>query len=214
MATMHSKSRSLFFLLIAFQLYSQAFGQSVINIGAKLTALDNLDNLYVLTNDGVLQQYAPDGRMLHTYSNKTFGEVAAIDVSNPMKIIVFYRDYLKVLYLDNNLNPNGDPIDLQSLGFNFITNVASANENGLWLFNAQTNEVVKLDQYLQVIAQSGNLLANLAAMVKPTQMLFYNNQLLVNDPQLGIMVKSKLLTCKPKRQAIWNCLPFKDLMLK
>ena len=152
-----------------------------------LLEVDNLDNFYTVTSEGVIRKYNSTGSLLNTYSNKTYGEIYALDVSNPMKILVFYRDFQKVVYLDDNLNQNGEPIDLQLLGYTNITAAAMGNENGLWLFNGSANELVKLNQYLQPINQSGNLSNLLDGIIVPNTILEVNGQLFLSDAQKGLI---------------------------
>ncbi|UPT66170.1 MAG: hypothetical protein M0D57_17035 [Sphingobacteriales bacterium JAD_PAG50586_3] len=65
--------------------------------GTKLY-VDKLDNVYVI-NDNEIFKYKPDGKLFNRYSNKSLGKVTMIDVSNPLKILLFYKDFSRIVYL-------------------------------------------------------------------------------------------------------------------
>lgn len=77
----------------------------------------------------------------YTYTNKAFGIPDFIDLSNPMRILVFYKAAQQALILDNKLNP------IQVIDFNsfdtigFVTHVGTSSGQGLWFFDESQHEV-------------------------------------------------------------------------
>src|SRR5438046_1047362 len=78
---------------------------------ADLLTTDNLGNFYLVKND-VLEKYDAGGTLLKTYSNKSFGKIDLADAGNPMKLLLFYKNFSQVVFLDNTLSQNGDPVSL------------------------------------------------------------------------------------------------------
>lgn len=185
------KSRSIFIVvvfifLVAFQQSGIVFVKSLPAKGEFITT-DNLSNIYLLNND-VLQKYNSQGIPLKSYSNKTLGKITTVDAINPMKVVLFYRSFLQIVFLDNTLSQNGDPVSIEKLGYPQTQLVCSSHNNGIWIYNQQNFELIRFDQDLQVVNQTGNLAQLLGIAVKPTYMVQYNNQLYVNNPSTGILV--------------------------
>ena len=74
----------------------------------------------------------------------------SIDVSNPMKILAFYKDYNKILFLDNMLAPSASSIDLSAIGFDQVTLTCSSHDNGIWVLNSLNFEIVRMEPTLKI----------------------------------------------------------------
>ena len=75
--------------------------------------IDNLDNIYVLNSRNQVKKFNANGDSVAIYNDvKKFGKVTLIDVSNPMKILLYYRDFATVVMLDRFLN-SVNSIDLR-----------------------------------------------------------------------------------------------------
>ncbi|MBD0332705.1 MAG: hypothetical protein ICV66_08615, partial [Chitinophagaceae bacterium] len=56
--------------------------------------VDNLGNLYVVTPTDQLKKFNSNGDSISVYNDvKRFGKLHSLDVSNPLKIILFYKDF-------------------------------------------------------------------------------------------------------------------------
>ena len=172
--------------LFSFQQTNLVFVRSL-PVKATYINVDNLSNSY-LVNDDVLQKYDPQGNLMKTYSNKTLGKISAVDANNPMKVILFYRDFLQIVFLDNTLSQNGDPVSIEILGYPQTRLVCSSHDKGFWIYNQQNFELLRFDQNLHVVNQTGNLAPLLGIDLKPNFMIEYNNRLYVNNPETGILV--------------------------
>jgi hypothetical protein len=182
------KSLLLFFSFsfLAFQQSNLVFIKSV-PVKAEHMSTDNLSNIYLINND-VLQKFDPQGNLLKTFSNMNYGKISSIDASNPMKIILFYRNFLKVVFLDNTLTENGKSISIEELGYPGTQFICSSHDNGMWLYNQQNFELLRFDQNLSLVIETGNLAQLLDLDLKPYNMLEYNNRLYVNNPSTGILI--------------------------
>ena len=67
--------------------------------------VDNLDNVYILTSRNQLKKFNANGDSVAVYNNvKKFGQASLIDVSNPLKVLLYYKDFGTVVALDRFLN--------------------------------------------------------------------------------------------------------------
>src|SRR5689334_22944763 len=59
--------------------------------------VDNLDNLYLLNSHNQIRKYDSKGDSVAVYNEvKKFGQASLVDVSNPLKILVYYRDFATI----------------------------------------------------------------------------------------------------------------------
>lgn len=186
---MQNKFISIFLfsiLFFAFRPSGLVFIKSI-PVRAQAITTDNLSYVYLLNND-VLQKCDPSGNPFRSYSNKTLGKITSVDASNPLKVVLFYRNFLQVVFLDNMLAQNGDPVSIESLGYPQTQLVCSSHNSGIWIYNQQNFELLRLNQDLQLVSQTGNLAQLLGIQLQPNFMLEYDNRLYVNNPSTGILV--------------------------
>lgn len=119
--------------------------------------IDNSDYIYVVNDDEIFK-YSTNGELLFRYSNLALGDISTIDVSNPMKVLVFYKLNSQLVILDNTLTQRGETIQLEdrnlyqatAIGFNYL-------DNGIWVFDQSLFQLVRLNENFEVTYESGNL---------------------------------------------------------
>src|ERR1700690_3966530 len=95
-----------FFICTAFAFTDGQFIlQQTIPAKADQITTDQLGNFYIIKND-VLEKYDLKGALTKTYNNKTFGKIDLVDASNPMKVLLFYKNFSQIVFLDNTLSLN------------------------------------------------------------------------------------------------------------
>ena len=68
-------------------------------------SVDNLDNIYILNSRNQVKKLNSNGDSVAVYNDvKKFGQATLIDVSNPLKLLLYYKDYATVVVLDRFLN--------------------------------------------------------------------------------------------------------------
>lgn len=148
---------------------------------------DNLQDVYVYTGN-VLKKYDAHGKMLYLHGDKSYGSISSVDVTDPLKVMVFYKDFPEIVLLDNTLSQNGSPISPTDLGFPNTTLACISHDNGAWLYEAQNLQLVHVDINLNVTQKTGNLMQLLGFPINPNYLLEYNNYLYMNDSAQGILI--------------------------
>ena len=156
-------------------------------ITADFFTTDNQSNVYTVKAN-VLTKYDKNGKLLYKYSNKNFGDITFVDASNMLKILVFYKNYLVAVFLDNTLSQNGEPISFDKLGYIQAQLVCSSNNSCMWMYDQQNLQLVRLDQSLQPIQQTGNLSVLLGISLQPDALMEYDNKVYLNNPGTGILI--------------------------
>lgn len=152
-----------------------------------LFTTDNLGNTYFVNGEELIK-HNPQGKALQKYSNKRYGKITTIDATNALKVLLYYKDFQQLVFLDNQLSQNGDVISLESLGYEQTDLVCSSFNNSFWIYNKQSNELVRFNETSQPIAKTGNLKQLLQAELKPNYMIEHNSYLYLNCPDIGVYV--------------------------
>ena len=173
-------------LLLSFYETKFSFVKSI-PLTANFFTTDNLGNIYIVRNN-IIEKYSNDGTILKNYSNKNLGDITSVDASNSLKIMVFYKNFLQLILLDNTLSQNGNPISIEALGYNQVPLVCSSHNNGFWLYNQQNFELIRFDQNLQKTHQTGNITQLTGLKINPDFLTQQNNKIFLNDPQTGILI--------------------------
>lgn len=158
-----------------------------IQTDADFFTTDNQSNIYVVKAN-VLTKFDKTGKQLYKYSDKNFGNISFVDASNMLKILVFYRNYLLCIFLDNTLSLNGEPISFDKIGFIQAQLICSSHNNGLWIYDQQNLELVRVGQNLERTQQTGNLAALLSINLHPDYLIEYDNKVYLNNPETGILI--------------------------
>lgn len=118
----------------------------------RFAEVDNLGHIYVVDAKNRLIKYGADYKELYRYASNRNGLISSIDVSNPLRITVFYDDFNRVSILDNTLSVIKE-VDL-SQQFLDITACGSTNDGRLWIYDAVQLRLVKIADNGSIVLQS------------------------------------------------------------
>lgn len=105
---------------------------------SKFHGVDQKGNLYYERKGNLIKLF--DGEELE-FRDLQLGSIHYVDYLNPLRILVFYKEANTVVFLDNRMN------ELDRINFNFSRNnsnfdfVTMANDNSVWTFNVDVNEL-------------------------------------------------------------------------
>jgi hypothetical protein len=106
--------------------------------------IDNLGNIYVITRDNRLEKLDANGDSLAVFNDvRHFGKIWTIDVTNPLKILVFYREFTTIVMLDRFLNMV-NTVDLRNLGILEVKAIGMAYDNNVWVYDEQDNKLKRI----------------------------------------------------------------------
>ncbi|HSY75835.1 MAG TPA: hypothetical protein VK890_03195 [Bacteroidia bacterium] len=181
------------FMLLSFIAFTAFRSPATFKLVAKIPldggsfTTDNLQNIYVYQAD-ILKKYSAAGILLSSHSDKAYGSITSVDVYDPMKVMVFYKDFPAIVYLDNTLSQNGNTFNTGDMGFPLTSLACVSHDNGLWLYDAQISQLVRFDVNLTALQKTGNLNQLLGIPLNPISLMEYNNYVYVNDTAQGILV--------------------------
>jgi hypothetical protein len=153
----------------------------------ELIYTDNLGFLY-LTKDFNLYKYSSSGALLFTYSDNYLGKISSISIGEGLKILVYYKENAQMIVLDNTLSQLSEPINLNFNNLGTATLATSSVQNSFWFFEPLQGELVRTTNTINIIFRSGNLDQMLNYHINPNFMIEFNNNLYLNDPEIGVLV--------------------------
>jgi len=188
----HNFIRTAFFTLILLLSLSQLKAQEFqfiakIDTVAKLASVDNFGNLFVVTPKNEVLKYNPRGKFLWNYTNKTFGDISQLDVTDPLRVILFYAGFQQIVVLNNNLS------EISQYSFNQnpekqITLIASANNNGFWVYDQINRELKKLTNSFTDDLKTGNIYQRNGFDMQANFMVSDEQYVFINDVQEGVRI--------------------------
>ncbi len=125
-------------------------------IDASMFKLDNLGCFYFV-NDNELVKTDKLLDTLCTYDDFSWGEISFFDVSDPLQVLVFYKDFNRLIYLDRNFAELRDPVLLDDLEYYYVDVIATSHYSGFLIFDNQSSEVVHLDKNLKEMQRGSSL---------------------------------------------------------
>ena len=118
--------------------------------------MDVLGNL-VLAKAHEIDKYNSKGKLLQHYSNLSNGDIYDLDASDALHVLVFYQDFQKLLFLDSDLAPKGDWIDLNELEFPEASLVCTSFDGGFWMYDSQSSELLRINNALKTDQKRANI---------------------------------------------------------
>ena len=115
----------------------------ILNSAIQLMEMDHLGNIYIVDDSDHFIKFDSTGLLLHNVVNNNLGDIHTVDVGNPFKVMVFYRDQQTVVLYDRTLSEI-QRIPLIQWDLADITAANLSPDNALWLFNGESKVLMKM----------------------------------------------------------------------
>lgn len=109
-------------------------------------------NYYYYSSTIISKQTKDD---LLTYSNFLYGNISSVDITNPLKVVVFYQEFNVVILLDSQLNET----DIIQLPYD-VSYATKGTANHLWLFTTNTKIIENFNFKTQTVVARSQPLKN------------------------------------------------------
>jgi len=123
---------------------------------------------------------------LADYTNVYLGNITSVDVSDPLRILVFYKEFNQILWLDNFLLELRSPVRLDDLYIDQAELVCSSSQGGFWIYNSLKKQIQYFNSDLRLIHESMNL-QPLTGENIPCSMIEKSSIVYLNVPNTGIL---------------------------
>lgn len=158
-----------------------------LDISVSQVELDASGNFYVVEGNKITM-YAPSGDIEYSYSNYYTTKLHNIDVSNPHKILLFYKQDQKITLLNQYFRTEPEPFFLNEKGYENITAACLSTDDNVWVFDEKQQMLIKLTDAGEFITQGKTLIETFEEPVEPSFMAVSGDRIYMSDPRLGILV--------------------------
>ncbi len=190
--------RIFFLIILQFAVCTKAFSQkdSLLSLIPDQTikgkfegfTTDNLGNIYLINTSNQIKKLNDKGDSIAVYNDvKRYGNISFIDASNPLKLLVYYKDFATVVVLDRLLNVR-NTIDLRKQDIFQVQAIATSYDGAIWLFDEQNSKIKKIDDYGKVIMESNDFRMIFDEPPQPQLLFDRDGQLYLYDVTKGIFV--------------------------
>ena len=173
--------------------------------------MDKLENLYRVDNQVSLLKYNKDGIKLFEYSNPSFSGIYGVDVSDPYKVLLFYRDQQKVVFLDNTLSEISIS-DLTHSVNSYFSCLSRSIEGDLWAYEINSQKLLKLSEDMEILEESFPLYQEGISGFSPESIGVGIENVILGDSDSGVLLfdhlgnyqkKLPLFSASPLTTSLW-----------
>jgi hypothetical protein len=184
---------SFLFLLNATAVRSQTVAveaslQKLIKGSFQFFQVDELGALYAYTSNGQLKKYNSNLDSLAVFNDiKRFGKLYSIHAENPLRTLLYFKDFTTVIALDRMMQPV-QKIDLRKLNLFQVKAIAPSYDNKIWVYDEQNSKIKKINFEGSVEFESTDLRLVFDEKLSPTRLFESEGNLCLYDPRHGIYV--------------------------
>jgi hypothetical protein len=161
-------------------------------------AVDNLDNIYLFSSTNQLKKLNAQGDSLAVYNDvRKLGKATYIDVSNPLRVLLYYKDFSTLVILDRLLNIR-NTIDLRRNNIFQVNAVGLAYDNTIWLYDELNSKLKKIDEFGKLLLETPDFRQLFGAAPSPQAIYDQDGYVYLYDTVNGVYVFDYYGTLKNK----------------
>lgn len=150
--------------------------------------VDNLDNVYLITEASRLKKIKPNGDSVAVFNEvKRYGNPSYIDVNNPLKTLLYYRNFSTIVTLDRFLTTR-NTINLRTQNIFLVNSISLAYDNNIWLFDEEDFKLKKLDEQGRLLQETVSWRLLFDSVPSPQRIIDRENFVYLYDPEKGFYV--------------------------
>ncbi|SDC82391.1 hypothetical protein [Niabella drilacis] len=151
-----------------------------------MVAIDNLESIYLLSTNNQLKKLNENGDSVAVYNNvKKLGQPSLLDVSNPLRVLLYYRNFATLVMLDRLLTPVNS-IDLRRQQIFNAEAVGLSYDGKIWLYDNMENVLKKIDDKGSILSRTPDFRQLFNETPAPQQIIDRNKQVYIYDSARGI----------------------------
>jgi hypothetical protein len=150
--------------------------------------IDNLGNVFLVSKTNQIKKLDEHFDSVTVFNDvRRYGNIYSLDVTNPLKILVYYKDFTTILVLDRFLNIR-NTIDLRKADILQAKAVAVSYDNNYWVFDELDNAIKKIDDNGNILFKSSDFRVLFSEQYNPSQIIDANGLLYLYDEKKGWLV--------------------------
>lgn len=150
--------------------------------------VDVLNNLYLVTAGNQLKKLNANGDSVAVFNDvKKYGNPTLIDVTNPLKVLLYYKNYATVVMLDRLLSQRNS-INFRQQNIFSVKAIATSYDNNIWLFDEQNLKLKKIDEQGKELQESTDWRLIMDDVPSPEIIIDNNNFVYLYDISKGFYI--------------------------
>ena len=118
---------------------------------------------------------------------RRYSKLFSINVTNPLKVLLFYKNFSTIVVLDRFLNVVNS-IDLRKQNIFQVKAIAQSYDNNIWLFDEQNNKLKKIADDGRVIFETVDFRTIFDGVPSPTQIFDQDGFVFLYDAEKGVYI--------------------------
>lgn len=167
--------------------FAQELIRSIPLSAPRLMTSDNGGNIYIVLADNSLVRYTSEGDSTAFYRSISNGDIGWIDASNPLKILLYFPSFSKVVILDKMLSPKLE-LDLTKLNLMRPQAIGVSSDGMIWVYDIFQARLKKIDEQLTEVISSNDLRMETGALPNPSSLLEQDYKVYMTDSVKGIYI--------------------------
>lgn len=161
--------------------FHKVIGESIVDF-----TVDNLGNLYVQNRTGQLKKMSPAGDSIAVFNNvRQYGKLYLIDVTNPLKVLLYFRDFGTIVVLDRFLSTRAT-IDLRRMQLYQVKAIGQSYDNNIWVFDELEARLKRVSEEARVLDQTNDFRMMLDTVPSPQFIVDQNRLVYLYDSLKGV----------------------------
>ncbi|MEO6583596.1 MAG: hypothetical protein ABIO05_04690 [Ferruginibacter sp.] len=147
--------------------------------------VDGLDNVYLVTPAYQLKKFNAEGDSIGVYNDvKRFGNQSYIDVTNPFKTLVYYKNFATAVILDRQLTFR-NAINFRNNNIFIVKAISTTYDNNIWLFDEQDFKLKKITDEGRLLFESNDMRLLSQPVPSPSRIIENDNIVYLYDIEKG-----------------------------
>jgi hypothetical protein len=181
-------------LLLGFPLANLAQQDSLFRLTHNISGdiidftVDNLGNCFVISSNGQIKKINNKGDSAGVFNNvRQYGKLFSMDVTNPLKVLLYYKSFGTIVILDRFLNVRST-IDLRKQDLFQVKAIGQSYDNNIWVFDEQESKLKKVADDGRVIDQSSDFRMIFDSMPSPQFIVDQDKLVYLYDSVKGVYI--------------------------
>ena len=150
--------------------------------------VDNLDNIYLVTNTTQLKKISSNGDSVAVFNDvKRYGNPSSIDVTNPLKVLLYYKNYSTVVVLDRLLTIR-NTINFRKQNIFSVNSICLSYDNNIWVFDEEDYKLKKIDEEGKLLLETTGWRLLFDTVPSPSQLIDRVNYVYLYDAEKGFYI--------------------------
>jgi len=150
--------------------------------------VDNLGNIYLLNSRNQLKKINSRGDSAGVFNEvRRYGKLYYLDATNPLKLLLYYRNFSTVVVLDRFLNQR-NVINLRQQNIFNVKSIATSYDNNIWVFDEGDAKLKKIDDNGSLVSETNDFRVLFDSVPSPESIYDREGYVTLYDPIKGFYI--------------------------